>query len=80
MEGLKKGWLSCRDNRPDARAMGMARCFPAELRSESEGTGPGLREGVPSRQGSWGRRRGEKEIRQGSGWHSSRGWGSMDDG
>lgn len=80
MEVLRKGCLSCRASGPDARAMGMARCFPAELHSESEGTGPGLREGVPSCQGSWGRGRGEKEIRQNSGWHSSRGRGSMADG
>lgn len=52
MEGLRTRCLSCKTNGPDAKAMGMARCFPAELHSESEGTGPGLREGVPGCHGS----------------------------
>lgn len=80
MEGLRKGRLSGRANGLDARAMGMARCFSAELHSESEGTGTGLKEGVPSCQGSWGRTRGEKEIRHNSGWRSSRGLGSLANG
>lgn len=44
-EGLRKECPSCRANGPAARAMGMARCLPAELHRESEGTGPGLRGG-----------------------------------
>lgn len=46
MEGLRVGCSSCRANGPAARAMGMARCFPAELHCDSEGTGPGRRKGL----------------------------------
>lgn len=76
VEGLRGRSCSRRANGPAARAMGMARCFLAELHRESEDMRPGLREDVPSCQGSWDKR-GERETRQSNGWHPSRGQGSM---